>query len=189
MPESEPATSLPQRAISLFGIAATAVLASGFLGGVTSAINGAVSPQYFVTIMHWHEISDVWRAAIAQGTFEGLCFGVFFSTLFTAGIGIITHTSCTYAFGMRHLRGVLAAAFVCWCLGGVLGTGLAMLSPEFYHATFRGVPDDLAAMLRFAWVGGSIWGIEFGGLLSVVLGLVVVRSSWRRCSQSTSEKC
>jgi len=27
---------------------------------------------------------------------------------------------------------------------------------------------------------GMIWGVELGGLVSVVLGLVIVRSSWRR---------
>lgn len=179
---TEPALNgtLQQRSIALFGIAATAVLASGLLGGITNSINGLVSPLYFVTVLYWPDVSDVWRAAVAQGTFEGLCFGVFFSTIFSAGVGIITRVSCSYAFGIRHLLGVLAAAFVCWTIGGLCALGLATLSPEFYRQTFRGVPEDFGPMLRFAWVGGSIWGVELGGLLSVVLGLVIVRSSWQR---------
>ena len=71
-------TNLPQRSISLFGIAVTAVLASGCLGAAINAINGAVSPQYFITVLHWRDIDDVWTATVAQGIFEGLCFGVFF---------------------------------------------------------------------------------------------------------------
>ena len=185
MIETDFSSNPQQRFISLFGIAVTAVLASGCLGAVTNAINGAVSPGYFVTILHWEHVDDIWRATVAQGMFEGLCFGVFFSMLYTGGVGIITHTSCTYGFAIRHLLGVVAAAFVCWGIGGVAGLGLATLSPEFYRQTFRGVPDAFGPMLRFAWVGGSIWGVELGGLMSVVLGLVIVRSSWRQMHQSS----
>ena len=78
------------RPVTLFAIAVTGVLASAFLGGSTNAINGLVSPRYFVTIMGWNDVTDVWRASIAQGLFEGFCFGLFFTLLFTVGTGIIT---------------------------------------------------------------------------------------------------
>jgi hypothetical protein len=58
--------------------------------------------------------------------------------------------------------------------------GLAVLSPEFYRRAFIGVPEEFGSMLKYAWVGGSIWGLELGGLLSVVLGLVVLRGNWLR---------
>ena len=58
--------------------------------------------------------------------------------------------------------------------------GMATLSPEFYRRTFIGVPEEFGPMIRYAWVGGSIWGAEFGGLISVVVGLVVMRANWRR---------
>lgn len=180
MTESAPDAGLPVRPLTLFGVAVTGVLASAALGAVTNAVNGWVSPLYFVTVMRWQGVEDVWRASIAQGILEGLCFGVFFSLVFTAGVGIITRASCGYGFAVWHLLGVVAGALVCWALGGVAAMGLASLSPEFYRRAFIGVPAEPGAMLAYAWVGGSIWGVQLGGLVSVVLGLVVVRGNWRR---------
>jgi hypothetical protein len=58
--------------------------------------------------------------------------------------------------------------------------GLAAPSPEFYRRAFIGVPEEFGPMLGYAWAGGSIWGLELGGLLSVVLGLIVLRGNWLR---------
>jgi hypothetical protein len=166
---------LPVAAIAICG-----VLASGFLGGTTNAVNGAVSPTYFVTILGWRGVEDVWRASIAQGVFEGLLFGIFFSLLFTVATGIITGASCSFGFAFKHLLGILAGAYVCWALDGLAAIGLATLSPEFYRRAFFGVPKEFGPMLRYAWVGGSIWGAELGGFMSVVVGLVILRANWRR---------
>ena len=67
---------------ALAATAFTGILAGGFVGGTTNGVNGAVSPLYFVTVMHWPNV-DVWHAAIAQGVFEGLLFGIAYSLLFT----------------------------------------------------------------------------------------------------------
>lgn len=167
------------RPVALAAIAVSGVLASGFLGGSTNAVNGAVGPTYFVTILRWQGVQDVWRASIAQGVFEGLLFGIFFSLVFTVATGIITGASCSYRFAFNHLLGVLGGAYVCWAFGGLAAISLATLSPEFYRRAFIGVPADFWPMIRYAWVGGSIWGAEFGGLVSVVIGLVVLRANWR----------
>jgi hypothetical protein len=166
--------------LALAATAVSGVLASGLLGGTTNAVNGAVSPTYFVTILRWQGVEDVWRASIAQGIFEGLLFGIFFSLLFTVATGIITNAACSFGFAFRHLLGILAGAYLCWALGGLAALGLATLSPEFYRRAFFGVPEEFGAMLRYAWVGGSIWGAELGGLVSVVVGLVILRANWRR---------
>ena len=175
-------TYRPQRTrpLDLGAIAVSGVLASGFLGATTNAVNGRVSPLYFVTILGWHEVADVWRASVAQGAFEGLLFGVFFSLVFTVGTGIITSAACPYWLALKHLLGILAVTYLCWALGGLTGMGLASLSPEFYRSMFIGVPEQRWPMLRYAWVGGSIWGAELGGLMSVILGLVVLRANWHR---------
>ncbi len=180
----EPTRSRP---LDLGAIAVSGVLASGLLGATTNAVNGRVSPLYFVTILGWHDVADVWRASIAQGAFEGLLFGVFFSLVFTTAAGIITGAACPFGFGLKHLLGILTGAYVCWALGGLAGVGLAALSPDFYRRAFIGVPGQHGPMLRYAWVGGSIWGAELGGLVSVILGLVVLRANWRRTVRWTKE--
>jgi hypothetical protein len=168
------------RPLTLLATVVTGILASGALGGVTNAVNGWVSPEYFVSVMQWYWVQDVWRASVAQGIFEGLLFGVLFSLIFTTGIGIITRASCRYRFAVRHVIVIVGGALVGWILGGLAAMGLASLSPEFYRKTFSGVPEETGPMLCYAWVGGSIWGIELGGLVSVVLGLVIFRSNWLR---------
>ncbi len=180
MPNRTSDVELPTRPVALFAIAVTGVFASAVLGAITNAINGWVSPLYFVTIMGWHNIADVWRASVAQGIFEGTLFGIFFSLVFTVGIGIITRVTYSYLFAARHLLGTLAGAFVCWLIGGIIAMVMATLSPEFYRATFVGVPNEFGPMLCYAWVGGSIWGVQLGGLVSVVLGLVVLGTNWIR---------
>lgn len=180
MTETTPATDAPPRPLALFGIAVTVVILSAALGAAVNAVNGRVSPEYFVAVMRWEGIEDVPRASIAQGILEGLCFGVFFSLVFTVGVGVVTRASCSYGFAAAHLLGIVAGALVCWVVGGLAGMGLAALSPEFFRRAFVGVPKEFDPMLAFAWVGGSIWGLQLGGLLSVVLGLVVLWGDWRR---------
>jgi hypothetical protein len=180
MTEPVPDDVAPARPLAPFGIAVTGVFASASLGAVTNAVNGWVSPLYFVTLQGRPGVEDVCRASIAQGLFEGLCFGGFFSLVFASGIGIITRSSCHYGFAAWHLLGIIAGALVYWLIGGTAAIGLAALSPEFYRRAFIGVPKEFGPMLRCAWVGGSIWGRELGGLLSVVLGLVALRGYWLR---------
>jgi hypothetical protein len=168
------------RPLDLAAIAVAGVVAGCFLGATTNAINGRVSPLYFVNILGWHDVVDVWRASVAQGAYEGLLFGVFFSLVFTTAAGIITGAACPFRLALEYLIGILFGTYVCWVLGGLAGMSLAALSPEFYGRTFIGVPGQQGPMLPYAWVGGSIWGAEMGGLVSVVLGLVVLRANWRR---------
>jgi hypothetical protein len=107
---------------------------------------------------------------------------VFFSLLFTVVVGVVTGASCSFGFALKHLLGILGGAYICWAFGGLAAIGLAALSPPFYRRAFIGVPQEFGAMLRYAWVGGSIWGAEFGGFFSLVVGLVLLRANWRRQS-------
>jgi hypothetical protein len=173
-------TKLQPRPLALTALFGAGVLASAVLGGVTNAVNGWASPTYFVNIMRWRDVEDVWRASVAQGIFEGLLFGVLFALIFVTGAGLITRASCTFGFGFKHLLGIVSAALVCWVLGGLLAMGLATLSPEFYRRAFHAVPQEFGPMLAYAWVGGSIWGAQLGGLVSIIVGLVLLRGNWLR---------
>jgi hypothetical protein len=170
----------PVRRLALGAVALTGVVLAALTGALTNAFNGWVSPRYFVTTLGWRDDGHTWRDSIAQGAFEGLLFGAVFALVFTVGVGILTRASCTYRFAARHLLAVVVGALVCWLLGGAAAMLLATLSPEFYRRTFIGVPVEVRPMLAYAWVGGSIWGLEIGGLVSVVLGLVVLRANWSR---------
>jgi hypothetical protein len=177
------------RPLDLAAIAVTGVAFSGFLGATTNAVNGLVSPLYFVTVLHWKGVADVWRASIAQGFFEGLLFGLLFSLVFTTACGLITGAACPFRVAAKHLLGILGGSYACWALGGLAGVALACLSPEFYRHAFHGVPAEPGSMIRYAWVGGSIWGAEFGGVIAVILGLVILQSNWRhRLAQVVTEQ-
>jgi hypothetical protein len=165
---------------ALIGLTFTGILTGAVLGALTNSINSLVSPDYYRNILHWYDVQDIWRAGIAQGIFEGLLFGLLFSLIFTFVVGVVSAAHCPYGVGVRYILFVFLAAMGCWILGGLLGIGLAFLSPEFYCHTFRDVPKDMFEMLSYAWVGGSIWGIEFGGFAFCIIGSILFRAKWRQ---------
>lgn len=162
----------------LIGIFATGVLCGALVGAVSNLVNGVVSPFYFVTVLGWEDITNIWRASIARGVFEGIMSGLFLSLIFSSVVGIITRATCSYRLGLRYLIGIGLGALLCWCAGGLLGIMLASLSPEFYGSTSGGAPSETVEMLKYAWVDGSIRGAHLGGVLSVVLALVLFRARW-----------
>jgi prolipoprotein diacylglyceryltransferase len=172
----------------IFFVALTCVLTGGFIGATTNMINGAVSPHYFKVVMYWN-FKDIWTASVAQGILEGLTYGIFFSIVFTTGFGIITRGQSTFGFALEQLLKVIFIVYSCWTIGGLVAMFLATLSPDFYRSHFPLTPTDKSEMIKFAWVGGSIWGGMTGGLLSAILGIVVTKNSWTKKYQThTTEK-
>lgn len=170
---------------TLIGIALTTVGAAAVLGAATNAVNGTVSPTYYRNILRWHHVEEIWRAVIAQGIFEGLIYGMIFSVIFTLVVGLASKARATFVFAIRHLLLAGGIALVTWCMGGLVAMGLATLSPDFYRGTFPGVPAEFGEMLRYAWVGGSIWGILFGAALSVIIASIAAAAEWRRKNRLT----
>ncbi|MBN2292026.1 MAG: hypothetical protein JXM70_06345 [Pirellulales bacterium] len=161
------------------GFVLTGVGLGACLGALTNAVSGRISPTYFRNVMRWEEINDIPRAAIAQGIFEGILFGLAFSIIFVIVVGIVARARCPYWLGVKYLLFTVAAALVCWMLGGLTAMGLAALSPELFQNAFRGVPDEFGGMIRYAWVGGSIQGLTLGGLAGIVVAAVLFRAKWR----------
>ena len=175
----------PHRPFALVGLAVTGILAGAVLGALTNSINGWVSPLYFRNILRWHDVEDVWRASIAQGIFEGLLFGLFLALVFTIVVGCVSKARCSYRFGVVTLMFIAVAALVCWAVGGLLGMGLAPSARSSTAMPSIGVPQDFGEMLRYAWVGGSIWGIEFGGFALTILGSFLFYARWQRRAAGT----
>ena len=168
------------RPLAVIGLAVTGVMLGAGLGALTNGINGRVSPLYFRNVLRWEDVSDVWRMSIAQGIFDGLVFGLVFTLIFATVVGLVSRARCPYTLGAFYLASIAVAALICWGLGGLTAMGLATLSPEFYRESFRGVPEETGAMLQYAWVGGSIWGLQFGGFASVIVGSVLFSAKWRQ---------
>ena len=164
--------------LTLFFVAATCIVSGGLIGAITNIINGKVSPYYYQAIMHW-DFKDIWTAAIAQGILEGLYYGVMFSIIFTITFGLVTKGQGTFIFAIKQLIKLTSIVLICWILGGLFAIFLATLSPEFYKAHFPMTPSDKTEQIKFAWVGGSIWGAMIGGLLSAFIGIVIIKNNWR----------
>ena len=164
---------------SIIALWITAIIGAAILGLVTNAINAQVSEQYFRTILGWQNVVDIKRAIVAQGVFEGLICGIVLSTFFLAVIAFVSKARCDYFLGLRYIAGLIAMAFLLWVVGGVLAIALVSLSPEFYRSHFIGVPDSTADRVRYAWVGGSIWGVQFGGAAATFIFMALFRARWR----------
>lgn len=168
-----------KKLLPLFGLAGMGLLLSMMLGALTNAINARVSPTYFYMVFDQSiEFDQVWRASIAEGVLEAAVFGVILSCFFVVGLGLISHARCSYRVAVLYLRLIFLGALAAWVVGGLVAMGIAALSPAFYRNTFA-APDTWGELLRYAWVGGSIWGIEIGGVVSLVIALVQFRSDWR----------
>ena len=171
---------------ALFGLLLTGPVAGAALGVLTNAVNGAVSPTYFRNVMDWHDVGDVWRASVAQGAFEGILCGLAAAVCFAVVVGLVSRGCSPYGLAARYLLTVAGLASGAWILGGLIAVGLATLSPEFYRHTFIGVPTTWGPLLRYAWVGGSIWGVQFGGLAALIVACVAFGTRWRRLHRAVT---
>ncbi len=156
------------------------IVLSGFIGLCTNLINAIISPTYFITVMHWEHVENLVRSAGAQGLYQGIVQGMFFALVFSCVYIISNNAELNIAAVLKWIVSMGAASIGLWAVGGVIAIALSALSPEFYKRTFIGVPDGYAAMFRYAWVGGSIWGITFGGMLVMIIGTILFRNAHKR---------
>ena len=112
----------------LLGCIAAATLGGAILGATTNAITASFAAEYFRVVLRWWNIQDVWRAAVAEGVFEGLLFGFFGALVFALFVGITTRCRVGFSALARGLLLAAATAVVGWAFGGVIGIGIAHLS-------------------------------------------------------------
>jgi hypothetical protein len=100
-------------------------------------------------------------------------FGTGFSLIFTIAALCIFKKECSYYLGLNYLAVIILGAFLGWFVGGIAGYGLAFLSEDWIRTQFMQGCISISP-IRFAWVGGSIYGIELGGLISLPLAIVMM---------------
>lgn len=160
----------------LLGLVATGVLLSMTLGALTNAINAVVSPTYFYLVFNQQvDANQLWKASILEGIQEGGCLGLLVSCVFTAGANAFWRSEVSYTPLVRYLLGIFAGAFLAWILGGLIALSFAALRPVLYAGIF-GTPGGFNALVRYAWVGGSIWGLEGGSLVAMIIALWKLRT-------------
>jgi len=157
----------------------TCIFIGGLIGTFTNAINGIISPYYFQVVMNWN-FQNIWLASISQGILEGLIYGFIFSILFTPTLIVVTNGQSTFNFAFKLLLKILSIVLSCWFIGGMIAIFLSILSPELYTKLIPIAPKDNQELIKFAWVGGSIWGGMIGGLFSIFWGFLILKHSWNR---------
>ncbi len=149
------------------------------LGALTNVVNGSVSPWYFAAVMGWEEREAPTRA-IFQGMLEGAALGLIFGVVTAMSFAASTGFRGTAGLALRSLLTGTVVALACWAVGGACAVLFVWAAPDLYRATFYPVPPGVGPALRFAWVGGSIWGAYAGCVLGGVAVCVSQHVRWRR---------
>lgn len=157
---------------------ALSVLIGSVLGAATNVGNSFISPDYFRIVMNWWAIPDVRVYAITQGAIEGAVLGGAFGIFIAIAGAFITRLRGTLTLTSGALLLAYCVVFVCWVLGGVTGVVFASVAPQTFMdmVMVRNMPRT--TLLRFAWVGGSIWGAYGGTLIAMVAGVIFLRRRW-----------
>lgn len=156
------------KATLILGVIGTGLLLSATLGAFTNAINVALCPDYFYALVFNQsvEFSNVPKASILQGIWEAAALGLLISGVLAIGADLICRPRLSYNIAFRCLVSIVGGTFLAWILGGLLAVGLAAIRPALFGNAF-GLPGGL-----YAWVFGSVHGIEPGSLASLVIVLV-----------------
>ncbi len=167
--------------LSLFVCSALAGVAMGCMMNI---INGLICPSYFSLFFDFPGGSSLWttqqlyEATVEQDLKEGLGFGLVVAVVFTLFVFVVSTASCKFRFASSYLPRMTIAAFFFWFVGGLNGV--------LVGATFSNSPAivNLGATsedrCRFLWVGGSIYGAYFGGLIALFLGCTWFKRDWKK---------
>jgi hypothetical protein len=150
------------------------VLAAAGIGASTNAINGALSPEYFRVVLGW-DFPGIWAASIAQGIMEGGLYGVIFAVVVLLAL-LVFRRRIGWPVIRLHVLKAMGLVYLAWLVGGGIGLLLACISPDFYRHHFGLLGLKMGPLLRYAWVGGSIRGAIYGGLLSAIITAIGIKN-------------
>lgn len=154
-------------------------LTGAILGAVTNFVNGAISQEYFKTIMRWNfSNGEIWFKAIKQGINEGGRYGSLFGIIFTLLFLIITKTSGNWNLAKKVLLKTIPIILAFWIIGGIIAIFIAFISWNFFDKLIVGVPQDIIKRIRFSWVGGSIWGEITGIFIAFAYSIFLTIKLW-----------
>jgi hypothetical protein len=157
----------------------TGILAGIVSGALMNALNGWISTFYFYAVLHIASWPEVWYGAIEQGSKEGFWFGVFFSTIFTIVVAVISRMQCPYSLGLRALLRSVSLILAVAAAGGITGVLFSLLRMPLGLPLTLGLEYLIVEALRFYWVLGCILGIYFGGMIAVIAGCIWFSADWR----------
>lgn len=161
-------------------VLATAIVVGIAMGALTNLINVRISREYFEKVMWWSgSVAVETRLAIQQGMLEGGALGTIAGIALSVTIAASARLRCPAGFGLRTLAVALGLALVCWFIGGGVGAFLGSTVPALWGTRFISVPLG-ASTVRFAWVGGSIWGAYAGTVIAALISTVGFHLRWKR---------
>lgn len=176
------ANGRPPACWSLLLLPLIGIVAGVLIGALTNTLNGAVCPEYFTRVMGWPATAPIGVWSVRQGMLEGGLCGFFFALVLSIVMALRSRLRCPFRRALGYFVVACLGVVLCTILGGVVGAGWAASDPASYLAAFPTAISPGTA--RFAWVGGSIWGGQLGGLAMIVLTSIVFCV---RCSTTGSE--
>lgn len=162
------------KSINLFILFLLLILIGGFVGTSTNSLNVILSQEYYQRVMGW-ELSYIWRRAVLQGLLEGLVYGFLFGAVYTFVIGLRVGFNISWTFVRKQVVSIAKIIYMFWLIGGIVAIFLAFVFPHSYDQFIISVPQETLSRIRYAWVGGSIWGGIIGGLIATIRGIFTMK--------------
>jgi len=172
--ESESSTTYVRKPFALWGLS---VLLGAAFGAATNVSNSVISPTYFRRVMGWS--GDVVGAAVLQGALEGAITGCAFGIAVAVAATVVTKLKCRPGALIGVLPLAFVVAFAFWLLGGMIGAVSARVLAPVWLWAVPFAPRAPMALVRFGWVGGSIWGAYLGSVIGLICSVVMLRRRWR----------
>jgi hypothetical protein len=170
----------------------TGILCGVASGALMNAVNGWISLKSFRTyfvpnLLFLPDNLTRWETVVQHGVWEGFCFGVGFSFVFTIYVALVSRLSCPYKIGALALIRTVGFLWIVSLLSGFNAILLSQFAPQITDR-LGGLSVAEAMAYGFTrsetfkenWVWGSINGIYVFGLFAVITGCIWFSADWRK---------